>query len=221
MPNGAAATERPTGARARGRNVMGSPPPGHPRRGSERVRRPSRRGPFGLGDGPCPGGAWWGGDCGTVPPTCGGDCGCGRCTGGWGTTGCGGDRCGGAWTTGGLTSGLGTGKWTGGTGTGASGGITTGTGTTGSTRTGAAGMGGAAGSGATGNGAASGRFNGLGAAIGAGMLIFGFGAAASTGAGAGACWVGTMRCWPGVGCKATVPSCGCQSPAQSRVPTPR
>jgi hypothetical protein len=86
----------------------------------------------------------------------------------------------------------------GGAGTGASGGTTTGTGTTG-TAGGAAGIAGAAGS-----GAAIGGFNGLGAARGVGALIFGAGADASTGAGAGACCVGTMRLWLGLGCNATV-----------------
>ena len=87
-----------------------------------------------------------------------------------------------------------------GTGTG-TGGTTTGSGITG----GAAGIGGAAGGGAAGSGAATGGFNGLGAATGAGKLILCSGADASTGAGAGACSVGTIRCWFGVGCKATVP----------------
>jgi hypothetical protein len=85
-----------------------------------------------------------------------------------------------------------------GTGTG-TGGTTTGTGITG----GDAGMGGAAGGGTAGSGAATGGFNGLGAATGAGRLIFGSGADAC--AGAGACSVGTISCWFGVGCKATVP----------------
>jgi hypothetical protein len=62
------------------------------------------------------------------------------------------------------------------------GGATTGTGT----------AGGAAGSGA-GNAAATGGVNGRGAAIGAGRLIFGLGADASTCTGAGACCAGTMR----------------------------
>jgi hypothetical protein len=74
----------------------------------------------------------------------------------------------------------------------------TGTGTTGSI--GAAGIG--AGAGAARSGAGAG-FNGLGAAIGAGRPIFGCAADASTGA--GACCVGTMRFWPGVGRNATVP----------------
>ncbi len=52
------------------------------------VRRPGR---LGWVAEPCPGGVW-----------CGGDCGCGTCTGAWGTMGCAGDRRGGAWTTGGL-----------------------------------------------------------------------------------------------------------------------
>jgi hypothetical protein len=62
-------------------------------------------------------------------------------------------------------------------------GIGTGGTTTGTGATGAAG---------TGSGAATGGSTGLAAAIGAGKLIFGCGADASTGA--GACWAGTMRC---------------------------
>jgi hypothetical protein len=160
------------------------PPPGTP------------PGPLGLGDGPCGGGAWCTSGWGTW---CTGGCGCGTWTGGWVTTGCGGDTCVGAWITGGLTTGSGTGTWTGGTGTGTSSGVTT----TGTGATGAAGTG-AAGKGAAGSGAATAGFNGLGAATGVGKLIFGFGTDASTGANAGACWAGTMRCWPGVDCKATV-----------------
>jgi hypothetical protein len=107
---------------------------------------------------------------------------------------CGGDRCTGAWATGGAsTTGLGMGRWIGGTGTGAIGGTTTGTGATG-----AAGIR----AGAAGSGAGAGGFNGLGAAIGCAAPMFGLGTAAWTGA--GACCIGTMRCWPGVGCKATV-----------------
>ena len=104
---------------------------------------------------------------------------------------------GGAWITG-----LGMGTRTGGTGIGAAGGTTTGTGTTGSIG-GAAGSGGATGAAAAASGAGAGGFNGLGAAIGCVRLIFGIAGAASTGA--GACCVGTMRFWPGVGRKPTVP----------------
>ncbi len=100
--------------------------------------------------------------------------------------------------TGGLITGLGMGTRIGGTGIGATGGTTTGTGITGSIG-GAAGSGGATGAGAAGSGATA----GLGAAIGCGRLIFGIAGAASTGA--GACCVGTMRFWPGVGRNATVP----------------
>jgi hypothetical protein len=85
------------------------------------------------------------------------------------------------------------------TGIGSTGGSTTGTGITGA---GAAGSGGAAGNGAAGSGAANAGFIGLGVAIGRGALISGFGADASTGGGAGAGWVGTIRFSRGVGCRA-------------------
>jgi hypothetical protein len=122
------------------------------------------------------------------------------CTGDWGlrpVSGCSGTwTCGcerrGAWSIGGLSTGLGAGKCNGGMGTAATGGTTTGTGITG-----------AAGTGAAGTAAAGSGFKGLGAATAAGTLI-GFGADASTAGGAGACWVGTMRLWLGLGCKATV-----------------
>ena len=89
----------------------------------------------------------------------------------------------------------------GGAGTGAIGGTTTGTGTTGS---GGANAGGAAGTGgAAGSCTGAGGFSGLGATIGCGALSFGCGTGAWTGA--AACCVGTIRFWPGVGRKATVP----------------
>ncbi len=83
--------------------------------------------------------------------------------------------------------------WIPGAGTGITGGARTGTGTTG-----------AAGSGAAGSSAAGIGFSALGAAIGAGKLIFGRGADASIGRAAGAGWAGTMRLWLGLGCRATV-----------------
>lgn len=153
-----------------------------------------------MGSGFPPGG-WNGGEWGTAPPPGTGHCGCGTWTGGWGATGWGTGRRG-AWMTGGLITGLGTGTWTGGTGIGATGGTTTGTGITGSIG-GAAGTGGAAGAGTAGSGAGAGGFNGRGADIGCGRLIFGIAGAAWTGA--GACCVGTMRFWLGVGRNATVP----------------
>jgi hypothetical protein len=110
----------------------------------------------------------------------------------------------------------GTGKWTTGAGTctdgtatGTNGGTATGTGTTGASGAGTAGAAGAgtigaAGAGTAGTAAATGGFRGLGAATAVGRLRLGLGADASTGADGGACQVGTMRCWPGVGCNATV-----------------
>jgi hypothetical protein len=91
-------------------------------------------------------------------------------TGGCCSTGCGGTKRGGAWITGGLMTQPGVGTCT---GIGSTGGSTTGTGITGA---GAAGSGGAAGTGAAGSGAANAGFIGLGAAIGRGALISGFGA---------------------------------------------